>query len=308
MPRQLSHRGLQAFRLMMLTGSVSAAAATMNLSQPAVSRLLKELELDTSLRLFDRTKGRLVPTAEAGLLLDEVQRSFVGLDRISSAVAEIRKGRRGTLSISSLPILASSLLPKMVGEFLRRAPGVAVRLDSAGSQTVTQQVMTGQYDIGFISISVPLANLQTVRRYSLPCRCILPPGHRLAGREVLGPGDLEGESLVSASRRTLMDTQVQALLDRHGVSPAMPVETPLLPLASLLVLEGAGVAIVDAITAAHHERLGGISRRFEPLVRLELGMVRRLDAPVTRAEALFMEICDGQMSRYVDQEIDELTA
>lgn len=299
MSRALSHRGLQAFRLTMLTGSVSAAAAAMHLSQPAVSRLLKDLELDTGLHLFDRSSGRLVPTTKAGLLLEEVQRSFVGLDRIAFAVGEIKRGRRGTLSVSALPMLSGSLLPTMIATFVKQAPGVAVRFDSTASETVTQQVMTGQYDIGFISISVPLAHLHTPRRYTLPCRCILPAGHRLATHESLGPTDLEGESLISASRRTLMDTQVQALLDRHGVSVAMPVETPLLSLASLLVLDGAGIAIVDSITAAHHERLGGVSRPFEPLVTLELGMVRRLDAPLTGAEKLFVEICDEQMARYV---------
>lgn len=58
----------------------------------------------------------------------------------------------------------------------------------------------------------------------------------------------------------------------------MSIDTPFLPLASLLVLEGTGVAIVDAITAAHHERLGGASRTFEPLIELELAVVRPRDA------------------------------
>lgn len=299
MSRQLSYRGLQAFRLTMLTGSVSAAAATLNLSQPAVSRLLKELELDTGLRLFDRTSGRLVPTLQAGQLLEEVERSFVGLDRIAAATREIARGRRGTLSVSVLPILAHSLFPRVLADFTRQMPGVSVRFDSAGSQTVTQQIMTGQYDIGFVSISVPLADLDITRRYRLACRCILPPGHRLQGRDVITPSDLQGETLVSASRRTLMDTQVQALLNRNGIEVSMPIETPLLPLASLLVLEGAGLAIVDAITAAHHERLGGIAVAFEPLIELELAVVQRRDALRGSAETALMNIVDHHMAPYL---------
>jgi len=299
MPRQLSHRGLQAFRLTMLTGSVSAAAATMNLSQPAASRLLKELELDCGLRLFDRATGRLVPTLEARLLLEEVERSFVGLDRIATTVKEIAGGRRGTVSVSVLPTLAHSLFPRVLADFVARAPGIAVRFDSAGSQTVAHQVMTGQYDMGLVSISVPLADLDIARRYKLPCRCILPAGHRLADHDGITPSDLNGETLISASRRTLMDTQVQALLNRHGVKVTMPIETPLLPLASLLVLEGAGIAIVDAITAAHHERLGGRSRVFEPLIALELALVRRHDTPLAGMDAVLVEILDRHVAPFV---------
>lgn len=299
MPRQLSYRGLQAFRLTMLTGSVSAAAGTLNLSQPAVSRLLKELELDTRLSLFDRTSGRLVPTLQAGQLLEEVERSFVGLDRIAAATRDIARGRRGTLSVSVLPILAHSLFPRVLVDFARQMPGVSVRFDSSGSQTVAQQIMTGQYDIGFVSLSVPLADLDITRRYRLACRCILPPEHRLRGHSVITPQDLQGETLVGASRRTLMDTQVQAMLNRNGIEVSMPVETPLLPLASLLVLEGAGLAIVDAITAAHHERLGGVAVNFEPSVELELAVVRRRDAPQSGAEAALMDIFDERMAPYL---------
>ncbi|HEV7257222.1 MAG TPA: LysR substrate-binding domain-containing protein [Bosea sp. (in: a-proteobacteria)] len=299
MSRQLSYRGLQAFRLTMLTGSVSAAAATLNLSQPAVSRLLKELELDTGLSLFDRTSGRLVPTLQAGQLLEEVERSFVGLDRIAAATRDIARGRRGTLSVSVLPILAHSLFPRVLVDFARQMPGISVRFDSAGSQTVTQQIMTGQYDIGFVSLSVPLADLEITRRYRLACRCILPAGHRLHGKAVITPQDLQGETLVSASRRTLMDTQVQAMLNRNGIEVSMTIETPLLPLASLLVLEGAGLAIVDAITAAHHERLGGVAANFEPSVELELAVVRRRDAPQSGAEKALMEIFDLRMTPYL---------
>lgn len=296
MARQLSYRALQAFRLTMLTGSVSAAAGAMNLSQPAISRLLKELELDTKLQLFNRTTGRLVPTVEAGLLLEEIERSFVGLDRIASAVKDIARGWHGSLSVSVLPVLAHSVFPRILAELAEQMPGVSIRFDSAGSETVTQQVMTGQYDIGFVSISVPLADLQIVRRYKLPCRCLVPMGHHLRERDVITPHDLEGETLISASRRTLMDTQVHSLLNRHGVKAVISIDTPLLSLASLLVLEGAGIAIVDAITASHHERLGGISRVFDPSIELELAVVRRRDARPSQVEAILMELFDRHIA------------
>lgn len=300
MAHQLSYRGLQAFRLTMLTGSVSAAAAAMNLSQPAISRLLKELELDTNLGLFDRASGRLVPTWEANRLLQEVERSFVGLDRIAAAVKDIGRGWAGTLSVSVLPVLAHSLFPRILAEFAEQMPEVSIRFDSNGSETVTQQVMSGQYDMGFVSISVPMADLEIARRYKVPCRCIMPAGHRLSEHDVVHPGDLEGETLISASRRTLMDTQVHSLLNRHGVKVFMSIDTPLLPLASLLVLEGTGVAIVDAITAAHHERLGGVSKAFEPLIELELAVVRRRDARGSQAETILLDLCDRHLVHHAE--------
>lgn len=76
-----------------------------------------------------------------------------------------------------------------------------------------------------------------------------------------------------------------------------------LPLAALLVLEGAGLAIVDAITASHHERLGGVSRAFEPSIELELAVVRRSDARATQAEAVLMDLCDRHLAPLVSSSI-----
>ena len=82
MPRPLNFREIEAFRAVMQTGTTTAAAAVLNTTQPSVSRLLSQVGMATGLKLFDHTKGRLVPTKEARELFDFVQRQFLGLDRV----------------------------------------------------------------------------------------------------------------------------------------------------------------------------------------------------------------------------------
>ncbi|TIU76967.1 MAG: LysR family transcriptional regulator, partial [Mesorhizobium sp.] len=72
----LSVRQLEAFEATMVAGSVSGAAIALNVSQPSVSRLLQELEIDTGLSLFDRSHGRLVPTEQGLLFYGEVGKTF----------------------------------------------------------------------------------------------------------------------------------------------------------------------------------------------------------------------------------------
>ena len=81
---EISSRQIEAFRAVMLTGSITSASEALFVTQPAVSRLIRSLEESTGLTLFERRGNHVVPTAEATALLEEVERSFVGLARIGA--------------------------------------------------------------------------------------------------------------------------------------------------------------------------------------------------------------------------------
>lgn len=300
MARMLSQRGLQAFSLTMLTGSVSAAATTLNRSQPAVSRLLAELQDEIGFRLFDRVKGRLEPTNEGRLLFEAVQRSFIGLDRIASIAGEIRMGRHGTLAIGSMPLVAASILPKVVAQYARERPGTAVVLQSVPSSTVVQMVFTRECDLGFIGTAVAIPGLQFVRQFRLACLCIMPAGHHLAEKALIEPADLDGEAMVTLSASTVTGQQFEAILHQHGIDKLTRVETHLTPLAASLVLEGAGIGIVDSITAANHVAQGGIARPFRPLITLEFSIVCLDEAKLTVAQEHFIAVCEQRIGALAD--------
>ena len=94
----LKIRQVEAFRALMQRHTVTRAAQALHISQPAVSRLLSDFESGVGFKLFERQQGRLLPTSEARVLYDEVERAFVGLDRIALAAQQIRAMRRGSPS------------------------------------------------------------------------------------------------------------------------------------------------------------------------------------------------------------------
>ena len=75
-------REIQVFRAVMQAGTTSKAATLLGISQPAVSQAIRKLETSSELRLFERVRGRLVPTQEAGALMEEVDRCFAGFELI----------------------------------------------------------------------------------------------------------------------------------------------------------------------------------------------------------------------------------
>src|ERR1700743_2258747 len=99
---KLNPRQLEAFRTVMLTGSMTIAAEALQITQPAVSRLIRDLEIVLSLRLFRREGNRLIPGAEAQVLYAEVDKFYQGIERIERVAEDLATLRTGTLRIASM--------------------------------------------------------------------------------------------------------------------------------------------------------------------------------------------------------------
>ena len=107
----LSIRQLEAFDMIMLSGSVSAAATALHISQPSVSRLLQDLERDCDLKLFDRAKGRLIPTPQGIMFHEEVARSFKSARELMVAARNIRDLKQSRLRIGALAACSLEIVP-----------------------------------------------------------------------------------------------------------------------------------------------------------------------------------------------------
>lgn len=118
-------RHIEVFNAVMLTGSVSAAARLINVTQPAVSRILSHAELQLGFALFHRHKGRLVPTREAQTLFPHIERLFTQLDEVQRLAGSLRgRQREGELHILSVLALSHEVMPRALRAFHALHPGV----------------------------------------------------------------------------------------------------------------------------------------------------------------------------------------
>ena len=283
--RPLNPRQIEAFRAVVLTGTVGAAANLINVTQPAVSRMLRDLQQHLELTLFERRGTGLVPTSEALSLYAEVERAFVGLDRISQMATELRTRRAGFLRIAALPALANGFLPRFVGRFLAERPRLDIVLSGLVSHAVLASVAQGQCDLGFAEASMEHA---TVRRETMPVApyvAVLPDDHRLARKKRLRAKDFEGESFISLGPNSLSRFRIDRVFAEHGVTRVMRIETPLSEIACALAGSGAGVALCEPFTATEYATRGIVARPFEPRIDFEFAALypaHRSVSPVAR--------------------------
>ncbi|RQH08945.1 LysR substrate-binding domain-containing protein [Paraburkholderia dinghuensis] len=258
-------RQVEAFRAVMQQRSVTRAAESLGVSQPAVSRLLADFEASVGFALFARRQGRLVPTAEAHVLNEEVERAFIGLERVAQAAGQIRERRRGALRIAGTFDLAADFLPRVIALFAREHDGVDVSLLALEPAAVVEHVGAQRCDLGFV---VPLIAHPQVRLEALgqwPMRCIVPRGHRLARKRIVTAADCAGEAFVSFLKLSEPRTKIDRIFADSGVTRQMGVEAALAQSIVALVEAGAGIALVDPLSAAG-AAARVVVKRFSPVL------------------------------------------
>ncbi|MEO1747128.1 MAG: LysR substrate-binding domain-containing protein [Pseudomonadota bacterium] len=297
MKMKLNHRQLEAFHALMETGSVTEAADRIHVTQPAASRLIGDLEHAVGYGLFRREKKRLYPTPEALALFEEVDRSFLGLETIAEAAREIGTNRRGLLHIAGLPAMALGFLPKVISAFCGDKPDTSVTLQICSSQRVLQCVASQQFDIGFAEIDTEHPGVDSRLLYEAPMVAILPRGHELLSKDVLVPRDFEKHSFVSLGSNYGPRKRIDAVFLSNNVTRKMQIEAQLSMAVASLVANGAGVSIIDHITASDMEARGLVATRpFLPEINYQYRVLRPSHRPDSLLCSKFLEITKEQLA------------
>lgn len=247
----MKFKEIDAFRAVMRSGSMTAAANELYTSQPNVSRLIGQLEDSTGLTLFTRSAGRLTPTEEGLAFLREVDRAFVGLDALKDAARNIRQFGKGRLRIATVPSLAMTVLPLVLQQFHAEHPDVYVAMETGSTQLVADWVGSRYCDLGLVSFLPPAAVTDAQPVAELAGCCVLPPGHRLAAHAFITPADLAGESFISMSHGDGLRATVDAAF-AHDDRRIMHFETPYGATICKMVGLGLGVGIVNPLVARMH--------------------------------------------------------
>lgn len=305
-PDSISPRQIEAFKAIVETASVTAAAASMHVSQPSVSRLLHSLEEAVGFNLFERRKGRLVATPEAMLFYDEIQKYFRNIQKLVHTAADIRALARGQLRLGSFIALAIAVTPAVVKRFHRAHPQMHVSCTTAQSRQIVDLVASRFADLGIVDPIAVTNAVRIERRWQFRCVCALPPGHKLSGSETISATQLAGESVIGLEREFLSRYAPGAKL-HDVIASQLRIQVHQSIAACALVAEGVGLAIVDPFTAMHCEPRGIVVRSLAVTIPFEMCIVSSPEAPLSAASHEFLQLFDEEIEtvhqsvRYIEQ-------
>jgi len=286
----ISLRQLRAFAAVAESESFTAAARQLNLTQSALSVLVRELESDVGVRLFDRhTRG--VALTEAGREFQpRVQRLLSDLNEAVKSVADLGASRKGIVRLVAPQLIASAMLPGAITAYRKKYPGVEVRLSDALPENVLDGLATGAADLAFgvlphdesVEASVFLED---------PFLFICRPDHPLAQRRKVRWSEIDARTFIGPTRdfRRYLLPQLDART-RERMENAPGQDVSYLTTALGLVRAGEGVSAGPSY-ASEMVRSYGL-RMIElcaPVVARQVSVYRAARREPTPAASAFVE-------------------
>ncbi|WP_413207568.1 LysR family transcriptional regulator [Rhodospirillum sp. A1_3_36] len=252
-------RQLEVFTAMMRAGSVTGAAHMLNISQPALSQILRHTEDELGFALFDREKGRLKPTPEAMELYPEAERLVVGMEGLRRKTEDLRQGKVGIVRIAASTPPGLALLPRAMAEFRARHPDIALRSHVTPMAGITPMLRAGDVALALALDDRPPPDIQVEPLGRVAFRCLLPENHPLTEREALTFADLEAETVISYGADKRPHEELVIAARSKGQTFHSGIEVGVSISAVGFVQAGLGVAVVDAMLP--WEQFAGIAVR-----------------------------------------------
>ena len=287
-----SLRQLRTFLAAVETGSVTIAAQSLGLTQPAASQQLRELERVLGARLLDRAGGKLLPTAAGQALLEPARRAQAAAEDAASAVAGYRSGEVGRVRLGTGATACIHLLPPVLAAVRRSMPGLEITVAIGNSDEVVRLVEAGGLDLALVTLPVPVArSMSTTRLLSDPFVALLPDG-MASGAGTMAPDQIGRLPLILYEARGATRGIVDGWFRRAGIEARPIMELGSVEAIKVLVASGLGASILPRLAVREPVR-GATSRRLRPALSRDLGYVLRTEKVRERGLRVFI----GELER-----------
>lgn len=274
-------RQLRTLLAAMETGSVSAAARRLNLTQPAASQQVRDLERALGVRLLDRARGRMILTPAGEAVLDPARRAQAAAEDVVAAAERHRGGEVGRVRLGTGATACIYLLPAVLAAAKQRMPGLEITVATGNTPDMLRQIEAGELDIAFVTMPVALGrSLVGTRVMSDPLAALLPEAMAPPGATI-APAQMARLPLIlyeaGGNTRVLVDGWFRGA----GISPRPIMELGNVEAIKVLIGSGLGASILPALAVCAPVP-GAVTRSLRPSVARGLGYVLRRETVMNR--------------------------
>lgn len=287
-------RQLRAFAAIAESGTFTAGAERVHVTQAAVSMQIRLLEEEAGVRLFVRAPRRVILTEAGETLLVRARRILREHDAALAELQEFAGAERGRLRLGSASAMVSAdPLPQILQELRRLHAGAEVSVTSGTSEILVRAILAGELDAAFVSLPVEAASIETEQLGSDELVAIAPPAHPLADRRVVSIEMLAQERLILGEHGGNTRRLIDELFRSAGAHPNVAMELNRQAAIKRMVEAGMGVGIVPSQSVREEVAAGRLVAWWirNASINWELGIARLrggYDAPILQT---FLRLC-----------------
>lgn len=291
---------LKIFYLAAKKRNLSAAAAELFITQPAVTKGIQRLQEFYDMKFVDHIGKKLVLT-DAGEALYEIAEKIFDLEsQAEESIRDFQQRKRGHIRILSSESFGDYYLPRVIVSFSKDYPLVRISMNILPTEQVIENTATLKDDLGFISYPVEHSKLLVEEVLEDQLVIITPPNHPLVHRKRLEPRDLEDQLIVMHETGSAPRRAIEEYIRRHRISVGIPMEISSNRAIKRAVEEGIGIALISRKVANEEIETGRLAAipLSDPAMTRKFYMVRHREKYLSEPLQCFIDMVFEWSSEY----------
>ncbi|MBM7634359.1 DNA-binding transcriptional LysR family regulator [Geomicrobium sediminis] len=267
--------------------SFSRASEKLGISQPALSKVIAQLEEELELQLFDRSTRQLQITAEGEAMYEYAQKVIREVEDFKQAAVDLRTKHKGHFRFGLPPVIGSSFFPKVISAFQKQYPDAKMGIVEEGARVVQQSILHGELDVGIGILPIPDTELEVIPIVKRKLLLVVSNEHPLADAKKVKMSELKGEHFLLFKRGfSLYDRVREASID-SGFEPNVIHESTQWDFLLKMVKENLGVSFLPETIVEDSNQTGIRAIEVDhPLIHWNLALISRKNgyqSPATTA-------------------------
>ena len=224
--------------------SYSTASKKLYISQPALSKVVKNLEQELNMKLFYSSERKTKLTDEGRAFFEKAQKLVEDFNHLLESTGKSDKTEKGFLSLGLMPIVGSCFLSEIVIEFQKEYPNIDISISEKGANSIQQDVFLGTMDIGCAITPIYSNQFEIIPIIHDRNMVLVNENHPFASKEKLTVSDLIDENLVIFSEEFTLNQQIMAACKEVGFKPNVAVTSTQWDFLTELVALNFGISIL----------------------------------------------------------------
>ena len=286
---------LKYFQAVCKYNNISKAASLFNVSQPAISTSLKELEDEYGIKLFIRNNNRLQITEDGLVLLKHVDNFLKDYDELDALMRNHGKQKK-LITIGVPPLIGTFLFPNLVNEFMSIYPDVQFSITETGSVKVLGLLDANQIDVGLISYNeTKESNYNYIELLDTEFVYAVNKNHHLANEKEIDLSSLDNEQIILYSKDSYQNHFITEKIEEKGIKPIVFLHSSqLATILEFLKNPNIGAFLHKEIVDGQPDLVG---IPFKEKIKVKVGLVYSKQARLTQTCQDFIDFCENKSKK-----------
>ncbi len=238
--------------------SFTRASEKLCLTQPGISKHIKQLEEHFGIRLFDRLGKTVAPTQAGEILFESTKKIFTLIDDAKAKIDDLKSMTGGKISIGASFTAGIYMIPEIMGRFNKMYPGVDIHLDITLSHRIAEKVISNELDIGFIGAPYDDERLITKKLREDKLVIIIPKNHQWKKRKSIRLAELADQPFILSKKGSGTRAVIEAQVKNTGIKIKKKIEFGNTEAVKKAVAAGIGISIISESAIKNEVTLGQI--------------------------------------------------